>query len=63
MTTKADRVRQLIRALPLVVIDVTATIVAFLIATWGTRAFELDVDSLGFVAHLAYLVLINLIRE
>lgn len=61
MTTKADRVRQLIRALPLVVIDVTATIVAFLIATWGTRAFELDVDSLGFVAHLAYLVLINLI--
>lgn len=51
----------MIRALPLVVIDVTATIVAFLIATWGTRAFELDVDSLGFVAHLAYLVLINLI--
>lgn len=61
MATRIDRARQLIRALPLVVIDAMATIVAFLIATWGTRAFELDVDSLGFVAHLAYLVLINLI--
>lgn len=61
MAAKADRLRKLIRTLPLVVIDAMATIVAFLIATWGTRAFELDVDSLWFVAHLAYLVIVNLI--
>jgi len=41
-------------------IDAMATIVAFLIATWGTRALELDVDSLWFVAHLGYLVVVNL---
>lgn len=61
MATRLDRTRQLIRSLPLVIIDAMATIVAFLIATWGTRAFELDVDSLGFVTHLAYLVLVNLV--
>ncbi len=60
MAARVDRVRQLIRALPLAMIDAMATIVAFLIATWGTRALELDVDSLWFVAHLGYLVVVNL---
>ena len=37
--------RVLVRSLPLVVLDIAATVVAFLIAAWGTKAGEIDLAS------------------
>lgn len=44
--------RVLVRSLPLVVLDVAATVVAFLIAAWGTKAGEIDLASPFFMGQM-----------
>lgn len=51
--------RILIRSLPLVVLDVAATVVAFLIAAWGTKAGEIDLASPFFMGQMVLLSLVN----
>lgn len=51
--------RILIRSLPLVVLDVAATVVAFLIAAWGTKAGEIDLASPFFMGQMALLSPVN----
>lgn len=51
--------RVLVRSLPLVVLDVAATVVAFLIAAWGTKAGEIDLASPFFMGQMALLSLVN----
>lgn len=51
--------RVLVRSLPLVVLDVAATVVAFLIAAWGTKAGEIDLASPFLMGQMALLSLVN----
>lgn len=51
--------RILVRSLPLVVLDIAATVVAFLIAAWGTKAGEIDLASPFFMGQMALLSLAN----
>lgn len=51
--------RVLVRSLPLVVLDIVATVVAFLIAAWGTKAGEIDLASPFFMGQMALLSLVN----
>lgn len=51
--------RILVRSLPLVVLDIAATVVAFLIAAWGTKAGEIDLASPFFMGQMALLSLVN----
>lgn len=51
--------RVLVRSLPLVVLDIAATVVAFLIAAWGTKAGEIDLASPFFMGQMMLLSLVN----
>lgn len=61
MKTKHPLRRIVVRSMPLVVLDVTATVVAFLIAAWGTRADEIDLASPFFIGQMALLSMANII--
>lgn len=56
-----QKIKYLIRVVPLAVIDVFATVVAVLVAAWGTQTEDLVVDSINFVPHLLLLAVVNLI--
>lgn len=60
MKYSKQRVQALIKSIPLVILDVVATVAAFLIAAWGTRAGELDLGSPIFVAHLVLYAVVNI---
>lgn len=51
--------RVLVRSLPLVVLDIAATVVAFLIAAWGTKAGEIDLASPFFMGQMVLLSFAN----
>lgn len=51
--------RVLVRSLPLVVLDIAATVVAFLVAAWGTKAGEIDLASPFFMGQMVLLSLVN----
>lgn len=53
--------RILVRSAPLVILDVAATVVAFLIAAWGTKAVEIDLASSFFIGQMVLLSLVNVI--
>lgn len=53
--------RVLVRSLPLVVLDIAATVVAFLIAAWGTKAGEIDLASPFFMGQMMLLSLVNVV--
>ena len=53
MKAKHPLRRIIVRSLPLVVLDVAATVVAFLIAAWGTKAGEIDLASPFFIGQMA----------
>lgn len=53
--------RFIVRSLPLVIIDIAATVVSFLIAAWGTRAGEIDLASPFFIGQMVLLVAVNVI--
>ena len=55
--------RILVRSLPLVVLDIAATVVAFLIAAWGTKAGEIDLASPFFMGQMALLSLVNVAHQ
>jgi len=59
MKTKHSLRRIVVRSLPLVVLDIAATIVAFLVAAWGTKAGEIDLASLFFIGQMILLSLVN----
>ena len=53
--------RTIVRSLPLVILDIAATAVAFLIAAWGTKAGEIDLSSPFFIGQMVLLSLVNVI--
>ena len=61
MKAKHPLRRIIVRSLPLVVLDVAATVVAFLIAAWGTKAGEIDLASPFFIGQMALLSLVNVV--
>lgn len=61
MKAKHPLRRIIVRSLPLVVLDVAATVVAFLIAVWGTKAGEIDLASPFFIGQMALLSLVNVV--
>lgn len=56
-----QKIKYLIRVVPLAIIDVFATVVAVLVAAWGTQTEDLVVDSINFVPHLLFLAVVNLV--
>ena len=54
MANPKGRLQVLVRTFPLVIIDVIATIASFLIAAWGTKATEINLDSSLFIAQVAF---------
>lgn len=61
MSECKQRVKYLIRTVPLAIIDVLATVAAVLVAAWGTQTEEFVVDSINFVPHLLFLAAVNLV--
>lgn len=61
MKAKHPLRRIIVRSLPLVVLDVAATVVAFLIAAWGTKAGEIDLASPFFIGQMVLLSLVNVV--
>lgn len=61
MKAKHPLRRVIVRSLPLVVLDVAATVVAFLIAAWGTKAGEIDLASPFFIGQMVLLSLVNVV--
>ena len=61
MKAKHTLRRIIVRSLPLVVLDVAATVVAFLIAAWGTKAGEIDLASPFFIGQMVLLSLVNVV--
>ena len=59
MTAGTGKVRAAIKAMPLIVLDVAATAIAFIIAAWGTGVLGLVLGMHGFAAYLACLAIIN----
>ena len=45
--------------MPLIVLDVAATAIAFIVAAWGTGVLGFVLDMHGFAAYLACLAIIN----
>ncbi len=61
MKAKHPLRRIIVRSLPLVVLDVAATVVAFHIAAWGTKAGEIDLASPFFIGQMVLLSLVNVV--
>ena len=59
MTAGTGKVRAAIKAMPLIVLDVAATAIAFIFAAWGTGVLGLVLGMHGFAAYLACLAIIN----
>lgn len=59
MTAGKGKARALIRALPLVLLDVVATAIAFVVATWGTGVFDYALNIHGFSLYVGCLSLVN----
>lgn len=53
--------RKLVRALPLVIIDLAATFVAFVFAGWITQVIGLVVYSPDALAHISFLAFLNVV--
>lgn len=61
MASKSNIKRTLVRSVPLVVLDIVATVAAFLVAAWGTKAGEIDLSSPFFIGQMALLSVVNVI--
>ena len=61
MASGTGKARALIRALPLVVLDVVATAVAFVLAAWGTGTFDMALSVHGFAGYVALLAVLNVV--
>ncbi len=61
MTANTGKARTLIRALPLVVLDVVATAVAFILAAWGTGTFDIALSVHGFAGYVSLLAFFNVV--
>lgn len=59
MAAGTGKIRALIRALPLVLLDVVATAIAFIVATWGTGVFDYALNIHGFSLYVGCLALVN----
>ena len=59
MTAGTGKVRAAIKAMPLIVLDVAATAIAFIFAAWGTGVLGLVLGMHRFAAYLACLAIIN----
>ena len=54
-------IRKLIRALPLVVMDLAATFVSFILAGWITQVIGLVIYSPAALAHISFLAVVNVV--
>lgn len=61
MAKAEKRMRVIVRTFPLVIIDVVATIAAFLIAAWGTNATEINLESGLFISQVVLIALVNVV--
>lgn len=61
MASGSGKARALIRALPLVVLDVVATAVAFILAAWGTGTFDIALSVHGFAGYIGLLAVFNVL--
>ena len=59
MTAGTGKARAVVRALPLVLLDVVATAIAFVVAAWGTGVFDYALGLHGFSAYVGCLALVN----
>ena len=59
MTAGTGKLRAAIKAMPLIVLDVAATAIAFIFAAWGTGVLGFVLGMHGFAAYLACLAIIN----
>ena len=59
MTAGTGKLRAAIKAMPLIVLDVAATAIAFIFAAWGTGVLSFVLGMHGFAAYLACLAIIN----
>lgn len=59
MTAGTGKARAIIRALPLVLLDVVGTAIAFIVATWGTGVFDYALNIHGFSLYVGCLALAN----
>ena len=59
MASGAGKARAIIRALPLVLLDVVGTAIAFIVATWGTGVFDYALNIHGFSLYVGCLALAN----
>lgn len=53
--------RTIVRSLPLVILDIAATVVAFLVAAWGTKAGEINLASPFFIGQMILLSSVNVV--
>ena len=60
MTAGTGKARAIIRALPLVLLDVVGTAIAFIVATWGTGVFDYALNIHGFSLYVGCLALVNI---
>lgn len=61
MTAETGKARAIIRALPLVLLDVVATAIAFIVAAWGTGVFDYALGLHGFSLYVGALALVNVV--
>lgn len=61
MTAGTGKARALIKALPLVVLDIVATAIAYIVAAWGTGVFDVILGLGDFSQMAAVIAIINVI--
>lgn len=61
MTADTGKARAIIKALPLIFLDVVATAIAFIVAAWGTGVLDIFLGAHGFAGYVAVLALINVV--
>ncbi|WP_165056684.1 MULTISPECIES: nucleoside-diphosphate sugar epimerase/dehydratase [unclassified Adlercreutzia] len=61
MTVGTGKARALVKATPLVVLDVAATVVAYVAAAWSTGTLGTVLDAGGFAQTVALAVLVNVV--
>ena len=60
MTVETGKARTVIKALPLILLDIVATAIAFIFAAWGTGVFDEVLGMSGFAGYVACLAVVNI---
>lgn len=60
MTVETGKARTVIKALPLILLDIVATAIAFIFAAWGTGVFDEVLGMSGFAGYVVCLAVVNI---